>query len=334
MPYSVGKDERCPASKPWAVTNSTTKAVVACHMTKAMAQKQQRALYANVPDAGRSSVAEVSKRDGRDRKADMTPEPLKTFWRAADYDLDLSRSRKGNPILAGELVRYDEWVEIKSPIEPPYHFLERYVPSVFKKTLLERMSKLRVLFQHGTDPQIGKKPLGIVRSMPSDRVSQRYEVELFNVSYVDDLLPALERGQYGSSFQARDIRSPVVFRAAKSNHNPEGIPEVTREELAMWEFGPVTFPANDAGTAHVRSITDDHMLPGLAELLEPLGLKIPVVRAATLEPEDEPDPAAEPEPEAEPDEEATPPDDEPEHSAEEDVDTKREEEPPPWQLRR
>jgi len=101
----------------------------------------------------------------------------------------------------------------------------------------------------------------------------------------------------------------------------------------MREFGPVTYPAISSATAeigHMRSLTDDHLQPAWAELLTTMGWQPPTVRAATLEPDEEPEPEAEPA-EAEP-EETTPPDDEPEHSADE-VD-KREEEPPSWQLRR
>ncbi len=49
MPYSVGKHDACPASKPYGVTNTQTGTLHGCHATKAKAQAQQRALYANEP---------------------------------------------------------------------------------------------------------------------------------------------------------------------------------------------------------------------------------------------------------------------------------------------
>jgi len=257
----------------------------------------------------------------------MTP----TFWRAADYELEIERSAKGNPILRGVLLRFNEWNEINSPLEG--HFMESFTPSVFKKTISENIAKIRAIFQHGRDPQIGDKPLGRIRDMPNDGVAQRYEVELFRASYVDDLLPALEAGQFGSSFSARNITSVTRNKVEASDYNPEALPEVVRKELAMREFGPVTYPAISSATAeigHMRSLTDDHLQPAWAELLTTMGWQPSTVRAATLEPDEEPEPEAEPA-EAEP-EETTPPDDEPEHSADE-VD-KREEETPSWQLRR
>jgi HK97 family phage prohead protease len=51
VPWSVGKRDSCPASKPWAVYLTGTGKVVACHRTQARAQAHQRALYANEPDA-------------------------------------------------------------------------------------------------------------------------------------------------------------------------------------------------------------------------------------------------------------------------------------------
>ena len=51
MPWDIGKDDRCPASKPWAVTNADTNRLVACHASRDSAIQQQRALYANVPES-------------------------------------------------------------------------------------------------------------------------------------------------------------------------------------------------------------------------------------------------------------------------------------------
>jgi len=253
-----------------------------------------------------------------------------TFWRASDYALDLERSAKGNPVLTGVLLRFNEWNEIDSPLEG--NFMERFTPSVFKKTFSERMNSIRAIFQHGRDPQVGDKPLGRIKDMPNDGVEQRYRVELFRASYVDDLLPALEGGQFGSSFSARDIKSETKTKVKRSDYNPGGLPEVTRMELAMREFGPVTFPAIGSATAevHMRSITDDHLHPGVLELIQALGWTPPVVRAETLEPEEEPEPEPQADPEPEP--EATPPDDQPPHS--EDESSRGEEELPKWQLRR
>lgn len=51
MPYVVKQDDRCPASKPWGVSNQKTGDLRGCHPTKEHARLQQKALYAAEDDA-------------------------------------------------------------------------------------------------------------------------------------------------------------------------------------------------------------------------------------------------------------------------------------------
>ena len=44
---------------------------------------------------------------------------------------------------------------------------------------------------------------------------------------------------------------------ARSDANPDGIPERTITAMKVLEFGPVTFPANPGATSGVRSGTDE-----------------------------------------------------------------------------
>lgn len=56
MPYKIKEnDSRCPDGKPYSVVNSDTNDLRGCHPDKESATKQLQALYANVPDAGRSA---------------------------------------------------------------------------------------------------------------------------------------------------------------------------------------------------------------------------------------------------------------------------------------
>lgn len=59
MPYIVRRDlDKCPPSRPWSVTNEQTGDLRGCHPTKHHARQQQKALYANVPDARPNRSAE------------------------------------------------------------------------------------------------------------------------------------------------------------------------------------------------------------------------------------------------------------------------------------
>lgn len=51
MPYHVAKSSKCPSSKPWAVIKNSDGSVMGCHPTKAKANAQLKALYANEPSA-------------------------------------------------------------------------------------------------------------------------------------------------------------------------------------------------------------------------------------------------------------------------------------------
>jgi HK97 family phage prohead protease len=167
-------------------------------------------------------------------------------YRAAEGD--------GAPTLFGHFARFNEWTEINSRYEG--HFMERFAPGAFKKTLGEQRSKLRVLFQHGQDPEIGDKPIAAIEDVREDDEGAYYEARLF-----DGLPPlvvdGLRAGQYGASHRFRMMRETRDQRPEPSEFNPNGIEERTVTEARLFEFGPVTFPAYEGATAGVRSLTDD-----------------------------------------------------------------------------
>ena len=157
----------------------------------------------------------------------------------------------GMPTLVSRFSPFGVWYEIDSLWEG--RFLERTVRGAFRKTMREQRASVRVLFDHGHDPQIGSKVLGPVADLREDEDSAVGEVPLFDTSYNRDLLPGLKAGVYGSSFRFRVIRDEWNDEPGRSEHNPEGLPERTIKEVRLFEFGPVTFPANPDATAGVRS---------------------------------------------------------------------------------
>lgn len=152
--------------------------------------------------------------------------------------------------------QFDTWYEIESFFEG--RFLERTVKGAFRKTISERGDQVKVLYDHGFDPQIGNKILGSIESLSEKKSGPLGVVDLFDTSYNRDLLPGLRAGSYGSSFRFRVIKDEWNDEPGRSDHNPDGIPERTIKEVRLYEFGPVTFPANPASTAGMRSATDDY----------------------------------------------------------------------------
>lgn len=173
----------------------------------------------------------------------MWGEPIE--MRAAD-------SGDGNTLF-GHFAVYNRWTEIDSW---EGRFLERIAPGAFDRTFAERGDQVRVLYEHGRDPMIGNKPLGVPKVMRSDKNGAYYEVELFDTSYVRDLKPAIEAGQLGASFRFRVANETWTEPTRASTANPGRLPERTITDLDLFEFGPVTFGAYAEATSGLRSMND------------------------------------------------------------------------------
>lgn len=152
---------------------------------------------------------------------------------------------------------FNTWYRIASFWEG--EFLERVAPGTFTKTIKEQGDRVRVMFDHGFDPQIGEKILGTVADLREDRDAAVGVVDLFDTSYNRDLLPGLEAGVYGSSMRFVVTREEWVDAPEPSDYNPKGLPERTIKEAKLIEFGPVPVGANPDSTAEMmpRSATDE-----------------------------------------------------------------------------
>ena len=173
------------------------------------------------------------------------------------FELRETADDGGMPTLTGHFAVFNEWTKIDSAYEGT--FMERVAPGAFSKTFAEGAGKIRVLFQHGKDPHIGDKVLGMPGVLEEDAVGARYEVPLFDTTYNRDLLPGLRAGAYGSSFRFRVTREDMVRSPKATGRNPDALPERTIREAEVMEFGPVTFPAYAGATAGIRSMTDEYV---------------------------------------------------------------------------
>lgn len=152
------------------------------------------------------------------------------------------------PTLVGHFALFNRWTEIDSFFEG--NFLERISPGAFKKTFQEKRGQIKTLFQHGRDPVVGNKPLGMPDVLREDERGGYAETPLLDTDYVREIVPGLEAGAYGQSFAFRVLREEVVEKPGVSPHNPNGLPERTIKEVELFEHGPVTWPAyadTDAG---------------------------------------------------------------------------------------
>jgi HK97 family phage prohead protease len=246
MPWDVKQDDRCPASKPWGVVKADGE-LEGCHETEDAAKKQQAALYANEEKSMPMPEARQPDRPPRDGVRAVYP------------GVELRAAEDGGlGVMAGHFAVFDQWTEINSTWEG--HFMERLAPGSFAKAIKDKADRIRVLFQHGQDPQIGDKPLGAPSVLREEETGPYYEVPLIDTSYNRDLLPGLRAGLYGASFRFQSVKEDFERDTKAAPHNPDALPERTIREVELFEFGPVTFPAYAGATAGVRSMTDDYFV--------------------------------------------------------------------------
>jgi HK97 family phage prohead protease len=171
--------------------------------------------------------------------------------------LELQPAGDGSSLgtLTGRFSEFGRWYPVSSRLEG--NFLERAQPGATLDTIRDDVPSMRVLFDHGMDGQVGNKVLGPIRSLEERSDGPWYEVPLFDTSYNRDLLPGLKAGVYGASMRMRVLDDAWDDKPARSEHNPDGIPERTITRMKVLEFGPVTFPANPGASAGVRSQTDE-----------------------------------------------------------------------------
>lgn len=178
----------------------------------------------------------------------------KTVLRAADDTTD--EAAAFDHVMEVRFSTFDAWYEIESWWEG--EFLERTVKGAFAETIVQDRAAIKVLYDHGFDYQIGNKVLGPIDDLREETDSPLGVVPLFDTMYNRELLPGLVAGVYGSSFRFRVTGETWDDEPGVSDHNPRGLPERTITKVRLFEFGPVTFPANPASTAAMRSLTDSY----------------------------------------------------------------------------
>lgn len=144
--------------------------------------------------------------------------------------------------LEGYAAVFNEWTTIDSWEGT---FRERIAPGAFRKTLSERTPILQ--FDHGTHPLIGSLPLGVFTSIKEDEHGLRVKARLSDNWLVQPIRDAIRDGAItGMSFRFRVIQD----KWGKGN---DKMAERTINEVALFEAGPVVFPAYEQTTVGVRS---------------------------------------------------------------------------------
>lgn len=209
--------------------------------------------------------------------------PRENLVRAQSGGYELREVGDGQkPVLTGHFAVFNTWTEINSMWEG--NFMERLAPGSFKKTFAENGDGMRTTFNHGHDV-LGDQVLGRIAELREDDTGAYYEVELFD-GIPQLIMDGLAARQYGASFRFRVMREQIVEEPGVSDYNPKGLPERTIKEVAVQEFGPVTWPAYPQATAGLRSLTDKFIFEQFAN--EPERLRELVEAYSTTEREEAP----------------------------------------------
>ena len=146
--------------------------------------------------------------------------------------------------LDGYAAVFNEWTTIDSWEGT---FRERIAPGAFKRTLDHRMPVLQ--FDHGSHPLIGSIPLGRISNITEDDHGLRVRARLSDNWLVEPVRDAIKDGAItGMSF-----RFSVPQNGDKVVRGKDGVLERTISEVALYEVGPVVFPAYEATSVGVRS---------------------------------------------------------------------------------
>lgn len=186
--------------------------------------------------------------------------PVRFAARDDGADAELASAEGNLGLMDVRFSPFNTWYRISSFWEGD--FLERTVPGAFKRTMnahnaavTEDAHRIRSMFNHGQDWQIDQKLLGDVMRAVEEKDSPVITVDLWDTSYNRDLLPGLRSGAYGASFMFSTVRDSWNYEPEASDHNPEGLPERTLEEVKTFEAGPVTWPASPTATAGMRAFS-------------------------------------------------------------------------------
>jgi HK97 family phage prohead protease len=157
--------------------------------------------------------------------------------------------------LSGHAAVFGEWTTIDSAREGL--FLERIAPGAFAKTISENRNRIRLLFAHGQDPQVGDKPLGPLEELREDARGLYYAAPLLD-GVPELVLSGLRASPslYSASFRFSATREEFRLRPGRSAHNEDGIPERTLREVRLYELSAVTFPAYPGASAAARAVGD------------------------------------------------------------------------------
>jgi hypothetical protein len=160
----------------------------------------------------------------------------------ADIPRELAQVETKGRMLEGYASVFNYPIDSGTPRNPQTTFVK---PGAFTRTLKNNREQIQTLFNHGHDPRYGELPIGTIKDLHEDSRGLRAKVELHDGPDNENIRAALASG----ALRAMSIQ----FETIQEDFNDDRT-ERNLRELKLWEFGPVTFPANAAATASLHSL--------------------------------------------------------------------------------
>ena len=250
MPWHIETDN--PDCSGFAVVQDDNGDVMGCHEIEAEAMAQMAALYAKEPMMSAKPLGET--------RADAPPARLPfPVTRALASAIECRSEGEGMPTMVGHFSTFGDWYEVDSMFEG--HFLENVGRGAFTKTIAEGRSQMKVLYDHGQDPQDrqqGTRPdRGSALTTRSGRLTPcRSSTPRPTAICGRDS----RRASIGSSFRFTVEKDQWDHAPERSSRNPDGIPERTITEARVFEFGPGDVPGQSCRDGR-RSLHYRQLLP-------------------------------------------------------------------------
>lgn len=159
----------------------------------------------------------------------------------ADIPAEIASAKTSGNLMSGYASVFNYPIDSGVPSHPQTTYV---MPGAFTKTLNENRDMIQVLFNHGMDPRYGQLPIGRVQDIKQDRHGLFTQVELHDGPDNENIRAALAQG----ALRAMSIQFEVMQQDYSDDRSERYL-----QQLKLWEFGPVTFPANEAATAQLHS---------------------------------------------------------------------------------
>jgi len=162
------------------------------------------------------------------------------------FSVTLESRADGKPVIAGYAAVFYNASDPGTEYRMYSDMVERIMPGAFDKALRE--NDVRGLFNHDDSQILGRVKSGTMR-LSVDRKGLKYEIDPPDTQCARDVMESIRRGDVtGSSFMFKPV--------SNTYRDVDGLYIVERNEVKLFDVGPVAFPAYESTETGVRSVAD------------------------------------------------------------------------------